>query len=101
MMDLGFFPTGDEIRLMHHTLGSTDQERKRRLVSGDFKAGASIQEFLDMVTVLSLKTLPPSTVATLHDLFTQYCGDEGWLLREDLGGLMRALGHPEDEVLRL
>lgn len=95
VMDLGFFPTGKEIEQMHATLGSKSHER---IESQDFEDGADLQEFLGMVQVLSLKEMGSRTIMMLHSIFMKHCDMDEHLDRQHLANLMRALGHPEDEV---
>ena len=51
VMDLGFFPSAAEVKQMHETLGP---HHERRVDSSDFNAGVDLDEFLQMITVLSV-----------------------------------------------
>jgi len=95
VMDLGFFPTTDEIQLMQSTLGPTMMQR---LSSKEHAHGASIKEFLSMIEVLSFAELSEEQRQLLFKLFNRYCDKHKHLRREGLSSLMRALGHPEDEL---
>jgi len=95
VMDLGFFPTVDEIQLMQRTLGPTMMQR---LSSKEHAHGATIKEFLSMIEVLSFAKLSEKQRKLLFKLFNRYCDKHKYLRREGLSSLMRALGHPEDEL---
>ena len=97
VMDLGFFPSAGEVRQMHETLGPHHQQR---VDSSEFGDGVDLDEFLEMITVLSLKRMTQKQLHGLHDLFVQHAdADSGTQLsKEALGKLMKSLNHPEDEV---
>jgi Ca2+-binding EF-hand superfamily protein/CRP-like cAMP-binding protein/anti-anti-sigma regulatory factor len=101
VMDLGFFPSAAEVRQMHETLGP---HHKIRVDSNEFDAGVDLDEFLEMITVLSLKRMTERELHGLHVLFLQHADVENerqdgmQLSREALGKLMKSLNHPEDEV---
>ena len=54
-MDLGLFPTALEIRQMHDTLGPNKLDRVQG--PSKFEDGADVEEFLRMVTALSVKEM--------------------------------------------
>lgn len=102
VMDLGFFPSAAEVRQMHETLGP---HHEIRVDSNDFGAGVDLDEFLEMITVLSLKRMTERELYGLHALFLEHADvknngvqDGMQLSREALGKLMKSLNHPEDEV---
>jgi len=95
VMDLGFFPTRDEIELMHKTLGSSVMQR---ISSKEHEHGASIKEFLSMIEVLSFAELSGEQCQVLHTFFRRYCDKGKNLHREGLSSLMRTLGRPADEL---
>merc|ERR1711920_1201641 len=55
VMDLGFFPTTDEIQLMHESLG----QNMERITGEQHKHGADIREFIRMIEILSFAELTP------------------------------------------
>jgi len=95
VMDLGFFPTEEEIELMHKTLGPKSMER---ISSAEHEHGADIKEFIKMIEVLSFAELNQQQRQLLLELFNKYCDENNHLWREGLASLMRELGHPEDEL---
>ena len=96
VMDLGLFPTALEIRQMHDTLGPNKLDRVQG--PSKFEDGADVEEFLRMVTVLSVKEMGSSTINQLHNLFVGHADEEQRLWRDDLSNLMKTLNHPEDEL---
>jgi len=95
VMDLGMFPTQEEIEMMHQTLGPASMER----ISGDeHEHGADIKEFISMIEVLSFAELTQEQRQLLLDLFNKYADVDNHLWKEGLSSLMRELGHPEDEL---
>jgi CRP-like cAMP-binding protein/Ca2+-binding EF-hand superfamily protein len=97
VMDLGLFPTTNEIIQMHETLGPNAMSRVSKS-SVKFEDGADVEEFLNMVMVLSVKEMGRTTIEQLHKLFVQHADEEERLWRDDLSQLMQTLNHPEDEV---
>lgn len=95
VMDLGFFPTEDEVEEMHKTLGSA---AKTRVIGDKYLDGADVEEFVRMIEVLSLAPLSRKQLQSLRNIYDKHCDKEGRLQREDLSNLMNALGHPEDEL---
>jgi len=95
VMDLGLFPTEEEIQMMHQTLGPTSMER---ISGGEHEHGADIKEFISMIEVLSFAELTQQQRQLLLNLFNKYCDKDNHLWREGLSSLMRELGHPEDEL---
>ncbi len=97
VMDLGLFPTAAEVRAMHATLGPHGHTRAE---SKAFEDGADLDEFLEMVTVLSLKRVSKENIVRLHTLFVAHADKETGtkLSRKGLSDLMVTLNHPEDEV---
>eukprot|EP00495_Collosphaeridae_sp_1-RS-2012_P006719 TRINITY_DN6337_c0_g1_i1.p1 TRINITY_DN6337_c0_g1~~TRINITY_DN6337_c0_g1_i1.p1 ORF type:complete len:245 (-),score=44.36 TRINITY_DN6337_c0_g1_i1:2-736(-) len=95
VMDLGFFPTVEEIHKMHETLGPTSMQR----ISGsEHEHGADIQEFIKMIEVLSFAEITHPQRSLLHNLFKKHCDNDYHLWREGLASLMQELGHPENEL---
>ena len=97
VMDLGLFPTTSEIARMHRTLGPNAETRVSKSTV-KFEDGADVEEFLNMVMVLSVKEMGRGTIEQLHRLFVQHADEEERLWRDDLSKLMKTLNHPEDEV---
>jgi Ca2+-binding EF-hand superfamily protein/CRP-like cAMP-binding protein/anti-anti-sigma regulatory factor len=97
VMDLGFFPSAAEVRDMHATLGP---HHHLRVGSAAFEDGADLDEFLEMITVLSLKRMTHRQLEGLHSLFVLYADKKTGtkLSREALEKLMKSLNHPEDEI---
>lgn len=87
VMDLGVFPSHDEVSKMHATL-SHDHER-------DF---VDLDEFLDMIRSLKLAPLSRSAKKELYRVYVRASNDDDLLSRADLSILLTALGHPDDEV---
>ena len=73
VMDLGFFPSAAEVKQMHETLGP---HHERRVDSSDFNAGVDLDEFLQMITVLSLKRMSERELRGLHTLFLKHADVE-------------------------
>jgi len=95
VMDLGFFPTLDEIQMMHNTLGPSMMQR---ISSQEHEHGADIQEFIKMIEVLSFAEITQQQRHLLSVLFNKYSDSKNHLRREGLARLMKELGHPEDEL---
>jgi len=95
VMDLGFFPTVDEIQMMHNTLGPSMMER---ISSKEHEHGADMEEFIKMLEVLSFAEISHQQRQLLSLLFNKYSDKDNHLYREGLASLMRELGHPEDEL---
>jgi len=94
VMDLGYFPTVDEIQKMHNTLGPSMMQR----IAGDeHEHGADIHEFIKMLEVLSFAELTQQQRRLLYNLFKKHDRDNH-LWRDGLASLMKELGHPEDEL---
>jgi SulP family sulfate permease len=89
IMDLGLFPTMPELKKMHKVLKQSKAER------------VDINEFLKIVSCLTLAELSEAELATLHSMFIkfgqEYAG-EIHLSKDALKSLMDDLGHPEDEI---
>eukprot|EP00495_Collosphaeridae_sp_1-RS-2012_P003556 TRINITY_DN2942_c0_g1_i1.p1 TRINITY_DN2942_c0_g1~~TRINITY_DN2942_c0_g1_i1.p1 ORF type:complete len:308 (+),score=54.06 TRINITY_DN2942_c0_g1_i1:140-925(+) len=95
VMDLGFFPTAEEVHKMHETLGPTCMQR----ISGsEHEHGADIQEFIKMIEVLSFAEMTQQQQSLLYNLFKKHCDNDHHLSREGLVSLMQELGHPENEL---
>jgi len=95
VMDLGFFPTVEEIQKMHETLGPTSMQR----ISGsEHEHGADIQEFIKMIEVLSFAEISQQQRTLLYTLFKKHCDNDDHLRREGLASLMKELDHPENEL---
>jgi len=95
VMDLGFFPTVEEIQKMHETLGPTSMQR---ISSSEHEHGADIQEFIKMIEVLSFAEITQQQRSLLYNLFKKHCDNDYHLSREGLASLMQELGHPENEL---
>jgi len=95
VMDLGFFPTVDEIQMMHNTLGPS---MIQRISSQEHEHGADIQEFIKMIEVLSFAEISQEQRQLLSVLFNKYSDNDNHLWRDGLARLMKELGHPEDEL---
>ena len=85
VMDLGFFPTRDELRKMHESIGHASAKIDR-------------EEFLEVVKVLALARLSENQMNALREIYFAHCDEQGNLWRDDLRALMVSIGHPEDEV---
>jgi len=95
VMDLGFFPTIEEIQKMHETLGPTSMQR---ISSSEHEHGVDIQEFIKIIEVLSFSEITQQQRSLLYNLFKKYCDNDYHLSREGLASLMQELGHPENEL---
>ena len=73
---------------------SSESSRALRLASDR----VDVDEFLEMIKVLTLRDLSQGEMDTLYHVYQQYCDEDGRLGKHDLSALMTALGHPEDEV---
>ena len=91
VMDLGMFPTSEEIDQLHEKCSTKDHHVRHH-------GSADVEEFLKIVTSLSVKEMGSSTVNKLHRLFVNHSDDEQRLWRVDLPSLMNTLNHPEDEL---
>jgi Ca2+-binding EF-hand superfamily protein len=103
VMDLGMFPTSEEINQLHEQYKrleclELDLETTNQLEHARNYGSADIDEFLKIVTSLSVKEMSSSTVGKLHRLFVKHSDEEQRLWREDLPNLMKTLNHPEDEL---
>lgn len=80
---------------MHETLGPTSMQR----ISGsEHEHGANVQEFINMIELLSFAEITQKQRGQLYKLFIKHCDQEYHLRREGLASLMQELGHPENEV---
>jgi len=94
VMDLGFFPTTDEIQLMHESLG----QNMERITGEQHKHGADIREFIRMIEILSFAELTSEQRRQLLTVFRKYSDKDNRLWRDGLAKLMQELGHAEDEL---
>jgi len=95
VMNLGFFPTVEEIHKMYETLGPTSMQR----ISGsEHEHGADIQEFITMIEVLLFAEITQQQRSLLYKLFKKHCDNDYHLRREGLAALMKELDHPENEL---
>ena len=86
VMDLGYFPTAEEVVEMHAMLSEENSDT------------ADLDEFLEMVKTLALAKLTDDHIEELAVVYKSYCDDKGQLWRRDLSKLLENMGHPEDEV---
>jgi len=94
VMDLGFFPTTDEIQLMHESLG----QNMERITGEQHEHGADIREFIRMIEILSFAELTSEQRRQLLTVFRKYSDKDNRLWRDGLAKLMQELGHAEDEL---
>lgn len=68
LMDLGLFPSTEEVRLMHRTMGPDAMDSNGRFQID----GIDESEFLKMVEVMTLAEVSPAQISTLHEIFEEY-----------------------------
>jgi sulfate permease, SulP family len=93
IMDLGIFPTIQEVRNLHTLLSEEKPQNKKSEKIG-------IDMFLKMVEKLTLANLKEVEIASLHKIFKQYALEKDGkkvLTKKALQELMKDLGHEEDD----
>jgi SulP family sulfate permease len=104
IMDLGIFPTINEVRNMHTLLGKKveilDKEGHH---TGRFKQTITVDvnEFLLMIASLTLAELDHAAIISLHEMFEEFAEmhkGQPMLSKESLSKLMDRLQHHEDEI---
>jgi Ca2+-binding EF-hand superfamily protein len=104
IMDLGIFPTINEVRNMHTLLGTKveilDEEGHH---TGRFKQTITVDvnEFLLMIASLTLAELDHAAIISLHEMFEEFAEmhkGQPMLSKESLSKLMDRLQHHEDEI---
>ena len=104
IMDLGIFPTINEVKNMHSVLGEkVEVIDNTGTHTGVFCATVSvgINEFLKMIEKLTLAPLDNGAIVSLHRMFEEFADlHNGKLMlnKTSLSKLMDYLGHHEDEV---
>ena len=104
IMDLGIFPTINEVKNMHTVLGKKvevidAQGHHTGVYKGTVTVG--VDEFLKMIEKLTLKELDHAAIISLHAMFEEFAEDHKgtpMLSKESLSKLMDRLEHHEDEV---